>query len=271
MRNSIDLHLHSEYSDGTYTVEDIYRYIRRYHFKEISITDHDTCEIYRYLPDVYEGCQLIKGVEISAMHPSSQKPVHILGYHFKTRTHIQALCAQNLSNRRDISLWQIRQLRKHGYQIITDEVIQKAYRSTSIYKQHIMDVLIDHGYCDEIYSPLYKQLFKDGGICMRTMNYVHVDEAIEAIHKDGGVAILAHPFLSNVEDEVLEYVRMGIDGIETWHSSHTTQQCLKLHHLAHKYHLIESGGSDAHGRYGNEPAIGCSPHRLLGDTLCPKK
>lgn len=88
------------------------------------------------------------------------------------------------------------------------------------------------------------------------MEYVQAARAIKAIHADGGLAFLAHPFLSKVDQLIAYYSSLGIDGIETWHSSHTKAQCGYLHDVAKRLNLYECGGSDAHGFYGNEPGIG---------------
>lgn len=256
MSNTIDLHIHSVLSDGTYTNDHIFRHIRNKQLSYISITDHDTVDAYTTLPDEYENCQIIKGIEISAQDPCLHKPIHILGYGLKSTHYVSQLCMLNLNRRKRISLWQVSRLREFGYPITHGEVYKKACASTSIYKQHIMDVMIDHKYCTSIYAPLYKQLFKNEGICRKDMDYVDVKQAIQAIHSDGGLAFLAHPYLSNVYADILYFKELGIDGIETWHSSHSAGQALYLHELAIKFDLYESGGSDAHGRYGNEPEMG---------------
>ena len=151
---------------------------------------------------------------------------------------------------------QVQQLIDHGYQISLKEVECMAQQSTAIYKQHIMDVMIRHGYSDTIYSDVYRKLFKNNGICVCPASFVSVEAAIRAIHKDQGIAVLAHPYTSRVTGSIPEYVRIGLDGIETWHSSHGQKQVDDLHAIAKRYKLIETGGSDTHGRYGEEPVLG---------------
>ena len=119
-----------------------------------------------------------------------------------------------------------------------------------------MDIMIRHGYSDTIYSDVYRKLFKNNGICVCPASFVSVEAAIRAIHKDQGIAVLAHPYISRVTGSIPEYVRIGLDGIETWHSSHGQKQVDDLHAIAKRYKLIETGGSDTHGRYGEEPVLG---------------
>ena len=79
---------------------------------------------------------------------------------------------------------------------------------------------------------------------------------IEAIHQDQGVAILAHPRLSRVEALISHFIRLGVDGIETWHSSQSEDAIRYSHCFALANQLLEVGGSDCHGKYGKEPEIG---------------
>ena len=271
--NAIDLHIHSVYSDSSLSLADILTSVKEKNLHTISITDHDTFACYKYLQEYSLPCAIVKGIEISAFDETLQKPVHILGYGFGEDTpHVDALCATTLQHRLKASLWQIEQLKKHGYKITKEEVEKLAIDSTAIYKQHIMDVMMKHGYSDGIYSDVYRKLFKNNGICECSIPYVSVAEAIRAIHADHGIAVLAHPYLSKVVLQIPNYLSMGIDGIETWHSSHSKSEVEDLHQIAKRYKLIETGGSDTHGRYGNEPALGeCNPYMKESDvTLCSR-
>lgn len=271
--NTIDLHIHSVYSDSSLSLEDILTSAKEKKLHTISITDHDTFACYKHLHKYKLPCTIVKGIEISAFDEVVQKQVHILGYGFGDDTpHVDALCAATLQHRLQASLWQIKQLIDHGYQITEEEVKKLAKDSTAIYKQHIMDVMIQHGYSDGIYSEVYRKLFKNNGISECSISYVSVADAIHAIHADHGIAILAHPYVSGIKSQIPVYLSMGIDGIETWHSSQSKIEVEQLHKIAKRYKLIETGGSDSHGRYGNEPSIGeCSPYMKESDvTLCSR-
>ena len=271
--NMIDLHIHSVYSDSSLSLADILTSAKEKNLHMISITDHDTFAGYKHLHEYSLPCTIVKGIEISAFDNLIQKPVHILGYGFGENTpHVDALCAITLKHRLHASLWQIEQLIKYGYSITKKEVEKLAINSTAIYKQHIMDIMMKHGYSDGIYSAVYQKLFKNNGICECSIPYVSVTDAIHAIHDDHGIAVLAHPYLSKVVSRIPDYISIGIDGIETWHSSHSKSETENLHQLAKRYRLIETGGSDTHGRYGDEPAIGeCNPYIRESDVeLCSR-
>lgn len=257
--NRIDLHIHSSCSDSSLDVAHIIALAREQHMQTISITDHDTFAAYNQLKHKELPCTVIKGIEISAYDQAAKRQVHILGYGFGEQTpHVDALCEAAIHQRTSVSLWQIQQLIAHGYAITVREVEEVAKASTAIYKQHIMDIMMRHGYSDAIYSDEYRQLFKNNGICVCPLTFVFVEDAIHAIHKDHGIAVLAHPYSSRVVSSIPEYVQIGLDGIETWHSSHGQKQVDDLHAIAKRYKLIETGGSDTHGRYGEEPSLGQS-------------
>lgn len=263
--NQIDLHIHSIYSDGSYSVDEIIKEAQKKQLKWYSICDHDTFAAYDQLKIWPKG--LIMGIEISAHDDLCEKEVHILAYGMIGKIHIEQICNHTLKNMERIAKWQVKQLIENGYAITWEEVKQKAKPSASVYKQHIMQVLIDHGYAKEIYGKEYQQLFKNNGICMCKKELPKVEDVIKAIHLDKGVAILAHPRLSHAEALITHFIRLGIDGIETWHSSQSEDAIRYSHCFALANHLLEVGGSDCHGDYGNEPLIGCSnPLMWEGDV-----
>lgn len=253
----IDLHLHSCYSDGSYSLQEIQQQVKEKGMQIVSITDHDTFEAYEHLPAYPMSATVIKGIELSAYDPFQHKNVHILGYGFGACTpHVDALCVNTRKSREIVTEWQVQSLANHGYSIHLEEVQRKGNDATCLYKQHIMDVLIEKGYTDRMYGTLYQKLFKQGGICECAMPFITVEQAIDAIRKDQGIAVVAHPCLSGVVEQIPAYIQLGLQGIETYHSSQSEEQIKQLHAIALQYQLMESGGSDCHGRYGNEPAMG---------------
>ena len=267
--NKVDLHIHSNHSDGSASVDAILELVKQYKLCAFSICDHDTFAAYEECTgkDIYG--QLIKGIEVSCVDSLSNQSVHILGYvPFHPTRHIDALCAPTLALVEQRSLWQIHQLQAHGYDICEAEVRNYVQHGQVIYKQHILQVLIQKGYCKEIYGSLYQNLFKHQGICQKDITYPSVAEGIAAIHADGGIAILAHPFNSKVEQELLRYMELGVDGIEVYHSSHTEEQIRQLHAFVQRYQLLETGGSDFHGIYGQEPMLGEVQSTWCNEEMC---
>ena len=81
-------------------------------------------------------------------------------------------------------------------------------------------------------------------------------EAIELIHQAGGLAVMAHPGLNRTDDVIPVLVEAGLDGIECFHTKHSTVTSERYLEMADKYHLLVTGGSDCHGFSKGKPLIG---------------
>ncbi len=259
LRIIMDMHVHTNHSDGSCTVEEVIRMARDQGVTHIGIVDHDT------IHGISEakvwgnrfGVTVVPGVELSAFHPSSGKKVHILGYGFKEEApHIRRISWSLLSRRTAQSLWQTDRLASVGYPVSQQEVKEKAWFSSAVYKQHIMAVLYDKGCTDGIVTELYEKLFKGQGICAQDIPYMNVFEAIEAVKQDGGLAVLAHPGQTGAYGLVPELVKAGLDGLELGHMDHGAWDKDTIRLLALQYKLFVTGGSDFHGAYGRKAQIG---------------
>ena len=81
-------------------------------------------------------------------------------------------------------------------------------------------------------------------------------EALDLIHQAGGVAVLAHPGLNRTDELIPGMVEAGMDGIECFHTKHSTATTERYLELAHRFHLLATGGSDCHGLNKGKPLIG---------------
>lgn len=247
-----DLHVHTNISDGSYCIEDTLQMAIKNQVTHIGITNHDTV---KGLKDAIElgknlGIKVIPGIEISAYDFKNNRKVHILGYDFNLDgKHIKKLCDPVLEKRHESSKEKINILIKNGYDLDLDYILQLSKDSEIIYKQHIMMNLIKKNYTESIYSDLYKKLFKNQGICSGDIQYIDALEAVKAIKKDGGLAVLAHPGQLNSYDIISDLVSAGLGGIEINHHSNKNDDLIKIKELSQIYNLILTGGSDFHGQY----------------------
>lgn len=254
-----DLHIHTNISDGSDSIDEVVQLAKIHGIKYLAITNHDTVDGLEEAIEKgrKEGIDILPGVEISAYDYKRNRKVHILGYNFDLKgQNIKSLCEPILERRTTNSLEQIEVLRENNYNISVKEVEEKAKGSSCIYKQHIMAVLIDKGYTTEIYSDLYYKLFKNKGICESQIEYVDAFEALEAIQKDGGKTVLAHPGQLDSYEIMKELWDKGLDGIELYHGSHRAEDHVKILEFATSHALILTGGSDYHGSYGQENNFG---------------
>ena len=255
----IDLHVHTKYSDGSSSVEDIFIKSKLIGITHISFTDHDTTmgldEALRLSKD-YE-IEAIPGIELSCYDYKRNKRAHILGYFIEYRNNVFELFCHKLNKERhENSLKMIKIIQEAGYNITEEEVEEIAKDGTGIYKQHIMHALINNGYAVEVISDLYKKLFsgpgKDNpaGIAYMELKYPDVFDGIKAIIHANGIPVLAHPALSGIMDVIPEYVEAGLQGVEVKHCKHNATDERVIVNIADKLSLIKTGGSDFHGFYG---------------------
>ncbi|MFJ7933974.1 PHP domain-containing protein [Sporosarcina sp. NPDC096371] len=259
-----DLHVHSHYSDGSSSVEELMELAAKNSITHLSLVDHDTTDGIQaaQIAGAKHGITIVPGIEISAYDFTRNRKVHILGYQFDEQaTHIRELCQPLLTRRHENSLWQIEQLQKNDYDIRLEDVAQKARMSGVIYKQHIMHSLLDHHFMSPLYQELYRTLFKGNGICSRDIEYVDAVAAVKAIKADNGYAVLAHPGQLDSYDLIPELVANGLDGIERNHFDHSQEDKQKVDRYANEFGLFQTGGSDFHGEYG-KPI-------MMGDLVSP--
>jgi fructose-1,6-bisphosphatase/inositol monophosphatase family enzyme/predicted metal-dependent phosphoesterase TrpH len=254
-----DLHVHTDISDSSYDLDHTLQLAKECGITHLGIVNHDTVQGLEEA--IEEGAKknikVIPGVEISAYDFESCKRVHILGYNFNLKAdNIKMLCNTILSRRSENSMRQVKILVENNYNISINKILNRAKKSGVIYKQHIMAELIEQGYTDKIYSDLYKKLFKNNGICSEDIQYVDAVEAVKAIKKDGGIAILAHPGQTDSYSLIDKLVLAGLDGLELYHKDHTFEDFHKIMEYRDKYQFILTGGSDFHGEYGPSAQLG---------------
>lgn len=146
---------------------------------------------------------------------------------------------------------------------ITVEDIQKeAESSNCIFKQHIMQVLLEAGYTTSLYGELYQQLFGvKNGSCVVDCVQPDTIEVAKIARESGGIVVMAHPFTYNGIDVMQELINENLlDGIEVWSSKSDSQKEAFLFDIAEKNNLIKFGGSDFHGAFSSKVApIGIKP------------
>lgn len=260
-----DMHVHSYWSDGELSPEELVREAKKKGLEGIGLTDHDTFAGIQELQQAGKkaGLSVYGGVEISCRDEKRNRQVHILGYGVEAQGMEQL---ENwLSPLRDSREKAVRKsvlaLEKQGYPISLEAVYGKAGPGRSICKQMIMEVLREAGLCTELYGSLYQELFKKGKdgqkpVAKLEMLYADPAEAVREVQKAGGYAVLAHPGQYDSFEILPELTEAGLAGIEAYHPLHTQEQVDRSLELARKYNLKVTGGSDFHGKYGEGEVLG---------------
>ena len=244
-----DLHMHTTFSDGKLTPEELVAAAKTAGLNYIAITDHDTVGGVSHLYEngliPTKGLKIIPGIEFSAHHPTRE--IHILGFN------VDIFYSELADKLNDITeaRWtrfseMIEKLKKLGYSITEAEVMAVAGISKSISRAHIARVLVNKDYFKSV-SEAFNAVLAKGQPAYVPHYHLEVDEIIELIKAAGGSPILAHPKLIGDDDIVRDICTRGIEGIECFYPKHDEEDTQKYLAMADTYHLKPSGGSDFHG------------------------
>ena len=253
-----DLHCHTKLSDGTMGIDDLIQLAKKSGVDTIAVTDHDFIAgtVRAGVLGKRLGVNVIPAVEFTCTDKKRSSRAHILCYLPDRPEQLLGLCKRNSTVRKSAS--RIMALRvAEKYPVSPDFIVKCAAGSTNLYKQHIMQALLESGYTTQIFGDLFHQLFSKESPDNVLVSSVYADpfETINEIHDAGGIAVLAHPgFYDNFEllDELIE---AGIDGVEVWHPENTPEQQEYLKAVAKKHKLLMTGGSDFHGGYNAKPTV----------------
>lgn len=264
-----DLHCHTRLSDGSLGIEEIITFASKKGLGTIAITDHDCLAgtVRGKVIGARHGVQVIPGVEFSSTFEEINKNIHILCYLPDSPDMLEGLCKRNSIARKRASHFMMLQVAKR-YPIPTEFITKCAMGSTNLYKKHIMQALIECGYADSFNGELYKKLFtkESEDNILIVPKYESTKSVIDSIHEAGGIAVLAHPFLTGCEDNIDDIIKMGIDGIEVNHPSANEEQKASLRKIASKAKIVVTGGSDFHGLY-NEYNVSLGDYTTSDDEL----
>jgi predicted metal-dependent phosphoesterase TrpH len=257
----IDLHVHTTASDGTMSPAEVVRYAKEKGLRAIAITDHDTVEgIAEGLQEGDNlGLEVIPGVEVSV--DFSNGTMHLLGYYIDhtSRELLEKLTVVQQA-RAERNLTMIEKLRGLGIEIDLSE-LKEAPEHGQIGRPHFAYTLVQKGYVQNIQDAFDRYLRKGGPAYVEKFKF-SPEEAIGFIIKAGGVTVLAHPFTLNqpqqkdLEEVIATLKAQGLDGIEIYYPEHSEGQIKIYRHLAQKYGLVMTGGSDFHGLTKDGVALG---------------
>lgn len=246
-----DLHTHSTASDGQYTPTQLVQMAVAQNLDALAITDHDTIDGLSEAIQAGEkfGLRVIPGIELSA---KEYPTFHILGYNFSINSPtMEDFCQKMRRCRSGRNERLLLFLRSKGVKLSLSAV-EKQAKGTILGRPHFAQAMVCRGYVSTIREAFDRYL--------DTVEYHEevergnpsVQECIQAIKASDGKVSLAHPYqigISNSELEklVINLSTFGLDAIECYYSSYSSEQQAFYLHLAKKYRLNCSGGSDFHG------------------------
>ncbi|BAS27555.1 PHP domain-containing protein [Limnochorda pilosa] len=255
-----DLHVHSNASDGRREPAQVVEEARASGLRVVALTDHDTVAGIAAAQEAGRrmGVEVIPGLEVSAAWAGHE--VHLLGYFVDV--HSPALArhvALFQRQRRRRARLMVSRLAALGYPVEWARVRELA-GSGSVGRPHVARALLEKGYVGRL-NQAFDQFLAEGRPAYVPHARLSVREGIRLIGAAGGVAVLAHPYLAQVDGLIPLMRGQGLVGLEVAHPSHGPSEQERYLRLARHLGLLPTGGSDAHGSAG--------PHDQPGRVRIP--
>lgn len=250
-----DLHLHTSFSDGTYSPEELADHAAAHGLTAVALTDHDTVEGCERMAAACAVRQLefIPGTELTAEHEGHE--LHLLAY-FIDPTHPPFL--KELERFQGVRQERIREIAARlntlGVPLQAASVFSLANCSAPG-RPHVARALVQHGHCGSLDEAFERYLKRNRPAWVPKVRMTAA-AAIDLIHAAGGLAVLAHPGLNRLDAAIPALVASGLDGLECFHSKHSTAASAHYAEMAAEHSLLVTGGSDCHGMNKGQPLIG---------------
>lgn len=250
-----DLHLHTHFSDGTWSPEELAGEAHRQGLAALALTDHDTVEgcARAAAACARHGIEFVPGTELTAEHEGLE--VHVLGYYVDPahpRLTRELAVFQRVRQERIREM--VARLNERGVGLHAEAVFALA-NCRSPGRPHVARALVQSGFCGTL-DEAFERFLKKHRPAWVPKHKISARQAIELIHAAGGLAVMAHPGLNHHDRLIPILVEAGLDGLECWHSKHSEALAAHYLELARRHGLLVTGGSDCHGTSKGRPLLG---------------
>ena len=262
------MHIHTTYSDGSLSPEELVDSAIQAELTTIAITDHDNVLGYyvakKYIEENQKPLNVIPGIEINTFYKKQE--VHILGYFMDLDNPDFDAMIEKQRKARKLQAKEIaKRLQKEGMNVSYEDIKKSVIPKGSIGRPHIAKAIMQKGNVSSI-TEAYSKYICDGSKVYVQRKTVSPHEAVEAIYDAGGIPVIAHPCdIENAQELIEELMSYGLRGIEAYHRKHTPAMIEYFCSLAEKNGLIVTGGSDFHS-----PSL-YTGQMLLGKNFVPPK
>jgi len=250
-----DLHLHTLFSDGTYTPEELVKRSLKSGLSAIALVDHDTVNGVGITIDEAgdSGLEVLPGVELSAEY--NDQEVHILGYLIDYQKGSLLERLESLRANRIERVYKIvKKLNGLGINLDPQKVLDLAGNGT-VGRLHIARSLVKEGFVGSIFEVFQKYIGDKGPAYVLGFRF-SPKEAIKFIKDSGGVPVLAHPYVLHNDELIREFIKLGLMGLEAYYPEHSQGMTNFYLDMAKKNNLLVTGGSDCHGKAKPDVRIG---------------
>jgi predicted metal-dependent phosphoesterase TrpH len=252
---SADLHLHTVFSDSTYTPVELINESTRVGLSAIAVVDHDTVKGIEPTLKIAKmaNIEVLPGIELSAEDDGLE--IHILGYliDYKRRDLEEKL--EFLRKNRIERIYKIAdKLKGMGIKLKPEAVFEIAKQGT-VGRLHVARAMVNTGLVDSTTEAFQKYIGDKCPAYVCNFRFSPQD-AIKLIRDVGGIPVLAHPYSLNRDELIPKFVDYGMMGLEVYYPEHSQGMINLYLSLAKKYNLLITGGSDCHGNAKPEVKIG---------------
>lgn len=240
----VDLHLHTTFSDGTYTPAQLVDLARRSGLQALAITDHDTSmAVLPARQAATDRIEIIAGVEITTEYRGQE--LHLLGYFFDP-ANVALQKALHWLRRERVARFHamITRLRELGVSL--DVPAGDDQRDGTLGRRHVAELLVHARHADSI-RQAFQRYLSDHGRVQVPKPRLPVAEAIALVRGAGGVTSWAHPSAECTRETLVELSEYGLDAVEVDFPSGRPGRKRQLRDLARTLELAVTGGSDCHG------------------------
>lgn len=256
--DTVDLHVHSIFSDGSNTPEELVALSGQAGLLAFALTDHDTTDGIDSALKAAKGTgiEVIPGIEFSTRW--QRRDVHILGYFMDYHAEEFQKKLRQFNQARTLRNEQMcAKVRAYSGHPMTLEALQERWPDAVITRAHMATWLMEQGYVRDR-NVAFDKYLGDHAPCFVPKTEVSPEEAIQLILEHGGIPVLAHPLLysltrGQLEELISALKQAGLMGIEAIYSSNKGSDEAHVRALAEKYDLLITGGSDFHG--SNKPGL----------------
>lgn len=250
-----DLHLHTVFSDSTYTPGELISESAKCDLSAIAVVDHDTVEGIEPTIEIAKtkNIEVLAGIELTTEYADLE--IHILGYliDYKNKDLIEKL--ETLKKNRIERIYKIvDKLKSIGINLKPKTIFDIAKQGT-VGRLHIARAMVKEGLVGSVFEAFQKYIGdKCPAFCLGFR--FSPDEAIKLIKDTGGIPVLAHPYSLNNDELIPKFIDYGIMGLEVYYPGHSQSTINFYLSLARANNLLVTGGSDCHGNAKPEIKIG---------------
>ena len=265
-----DYHIHTCYSDGIYTPEQIVDLAIEGGLNVISLTDHDNVLSYQIAKDYLERenkkdkLEIIRGIEVNTIYENNE--VHVLGYFMDVNNSDFHEMIKTQQQARINQTHEILELlkKKEGINISFENITKLVAEGGSIGRPHIAKAITSVGGTQNVVEA-YSKYINDNSPVYVKRKTVSPQDAVEIIYDAGGIPVIAHPYDIDIAEKLIkELMACGLRGIEAYHRKHSPAMVEYFSSMAEELGLIVTGGSDFHAPNPNSGQI------LLGKHFVPE-